>query len=466
MLIRGASLLDGRRVDVRCRGGVIEAVAADIAPIAGEHSIEAHGGALLPGLHDHHLHLFALAAALASVQCGPPAVTRAEQLARALGAAPGSDWLRGVGYHESVAGPLDRWVLDSWVDDRPLRIQHRSGKMWFLNSLALERLGLESERRLEGVERDASGRVTGRLFRLDAWLGRRLRRDAAPDLTAASRLLARHGVTGVTDAGADNAGGALAALERAVARGELRQRVQVMGAVALPLPVHPRVSRGPLKVLLDDHRLPDWEALQHRLAQAREQGRPAAFHCVTRTELVFALAALTAAGPVPGDRIEHASIAPDDVLPLLRQAGVTVVTQHGFLYERGDRYLRDVAPAEQRWLYRGRGFIEAGVPLAGGSDAPYGSPDPWLAMRAAVQRRSAGGALLGAGESLSPERALDLFITALEAPGGAARAVAVGATADLCLLDRPWSQAREGLSSERVVATVAGGELIFDGGPA
>ena len=52
----------------------------------------------------------------------------------------GSDWLRGVGYHELVAGELDRWLLDEIVADRPLKIQHRSGKMWMLNSLAAERL--------------------------------------------------------------------------------------------------------------------------------------------------------------------------------------------------------------------------------------------------------------------------------------------------------------------------------------
>ena len=35
------------------------------------------------------------------------------------------EWLRGTGYHESVAGELDRHALDRWVPARPVRVQHR-----------------------------------------------------------------------------------------------------------------------------------------------------------------------------------------------------------------------------------------------------------------------------------------------------------------------------------------------------
>jgi len=67
---------------------------------------------------------------------------------------------------------------------------------------------------------------------------------------------------------------------------------------------------------------------------------------------------------------------------------------------------------------------------------------------------------MGAGESLTPERALALFTTPAESPGGTPRPIEVGAVADLCLLDRPWSRARECLSSECVAATLRGGRVI------
>jgi predicted amidohydrolase YtcJ len=82
-------------------------------------------------------------------------------------------------------------------------------------------------------------------------------------------------------------------------------------------------------------------------------------------------------------------------------------------------------------------------------------------MAAAVERRSASGKILGAGEALTPERALALFTTSADDPGGVPRAVEVGASADLCLLDRPWSEARTQLSRDHVVATVCRGRVVW-----
>jgi hypothetical protein len=51
-------------------------------------------------------------------------------------------WIRAIGYHDSVAGPLDRAALDALVPTVPLRVQHRSGVLWILNSAGLARVGL------------------------------------------------------------------------------------------------------------------------------------------------------------------------------------------------------------------------------------------------------------------------------------------------------------------------------------
>jgi predicted amidohydrolase YtcJ len=182
---------------------------------------------------------------------------------------------------------------------------------------------------------------------------------------------------------------------------------------------------------------------------------------VTRTELVYALSALEEAGVYPGDRIEHASIAPDEVLPQMRRLGVTVVTQHGFIFGRGEQYLQDVEPMDQPWLYRGRGFLDAGIPLAGSTDAPYGSPDPWLAMHAACNRATDAGRFIGAQEKLTPEQALALFSADPLAPGAAVTPLAVGDDADLCLLDKNWASARQQLSSAAVAVTMLAGELVY-----
>ncbi len=463
MLIANAEIPGRGRVDVRIALGRIAALAPQLRPRPGEPALEARGGALLPGLHDHHLHLFALAAALDSVACGPPRVRDADALARALGSAGGKGWIRGVGYHESVAGSLGRCDLDALAPaGRPLRLQHRSGALWMLNGAAVERLGLDRGVDAPGVERDAAGRATGRLWRLDAWLRSRLPdAGAAPDLARVGRELARRGVTGVTDATPGNGPGAVARLSRAVDRGALPQRVLLLGAEDLPLPRHPRIARGARKLLLDDDRLPDFDAVVESIRRAHAAGRVAAIHCVTRVSLVFASEALARAGPRPGDRLEHVSVAPPELAARVAALGLTVVTQPNFVRERGDAYAVDVEPGDQPWLYRGRGWLDLGVPLAAGTDAPFGAPDPWRAMQAAVDRRSAGGRVLGAAEALSPEAALALFAGPGDAPGTAPRRLAPGAVADLCLLDRPWGDARRALADVAVAATWCEGALAF-----
>ncbi len=61
-LVRGVRLFDGERVwpraAVRVRGGLIEAVAEDLAPRGGERIVDGAGKTLLPGLIDAHVHSF------------------------------------------------------------------------------------------------------------------------------------------------------------------------------------------------------------------------------------------------------------------------------------------------------------------------------------------------------------------------------------------------------------------------
>jgi predicted amidohydrolase YtcJ len=227
---------------------------------------------------------------------------------------------------------------------------------------------------------------------------------------------------------------------------------------ALPERTGGPVSTGAVKLMLEDRQLP---ALDTLVASIRTAGRRgAALHVVTRESLVLAATALSIAGGGP-HRIEHASVAPPEVIDLLRPLRVTVVTQPGFIAEHGDRYRRDVDRADQEWLYRLRAWDRAGIPLAGSSDAPFGQPDPWSAMSAAVTRRTALGHQIGRGERLTPERALNLFLGHPTDPGGSVRTVAAGSPADLCLLALPWREARTELGRHLVRATIRAGRIVY-----
>jgi len=466
VLIRNAETSDGTIADLRIEGTCVATVCANLQARPGEFVLDALGAALLPGLHDHHLHLMALATSLESLRCGPPEVSAAEDLEQrlheraALPADPGDDWIRGIGYHESVAGDIDRAWLDRVVPSRPVRIQHRSGRLWIINSCGLSRLASGMEPSTTTPSQAIDGLAGGRLYDADHWLRQRLG-GRPPSLQRVSQLLASLGVTGVTDASARNSRDEYRHFVESAARGELLQQVIVMGDASLDGAADAGlVRRGPAKVYLLESALPATEELCASIARSHAAGRPVAVHCVTDAELVFAIAALAAAGSRPGDRIEHASVAPPDVVSLLADQGLTVVTQPNFVRERGDAYLTDVPARDQQWLYRGRGFLEARIRLAAGTDAPLGDPNPWLAMQAAVDRRTMNGRTLGDAEALSPEEALALFSGDPLAPGGLTR-IAPGSPADLCLLDRPWSVARLNLAAVRVNATVQSGRLVW-----
>lgn len=447
--------------DVRCQADKISTIAGRLTAVPGETVLDAKGGALLPGLHDHHIHLMALAAVVQSTLCGPPQINNEAQLGQALSQAKGAGWIRGVGYHESVAGMLDHRQLDLLCADRPVRVQHRSGKMWFLNSLAQNLLQLADYTQLDGVETDQAGSPTGRIFRMDQWLGQQLPDEARPDIGPVSTRLAGFGVTGLTDATPRNSSATMAMYQQLLDEGKLLQRICLMGDESIQPVDHDLLTPGCVKIILDDFALPEFDVLKQRIHAAHQQQRCVAIHCVTAVELVFALSALQEAGPLPGDRIEHASVTSMQGLELLNRTPVTVVTQPNFVAERGDQYMNDIDKAEHDYLYRCRSFLDRAIPLGGGTDAPFGNPDPWLAMHAAVTRKTAAGSLLGSMECLSPEQALGLFISRADQPGGAARRIAEGELADICLLKLPWNEARNRLQSSDVAATIRGGEVIF-----
>jgi predicted amidohydrolase YtcJ len=455
----GAALDGLPRTDVRLAGGLIAACAADLRPEPGEEVVEAAGGVLLPGLHDHHVHLRALAAAAGSVPVGPPQARNAADLAAALRAAdadlPPGAWLRAVGYHESVAGALDRHVLDRLLPGRPLRVQHRTGALWVVNSPAAAQLGLD-ECELSGVERDDGGRPTGRLWRMDRWLAGRVP-GATVDLGAVSRKAAALGITGFTDATPGATEDDLTFLAGAA----VAQRICCMAPPGVRPPrsaplSSPRgtVSAGPVKVLLDDTTLPALAEFAGLIRDAHAAGRPVAVHCVTRVQFVLTLAALDLAGRLPGDRIEHGAVIGADSLPGL--GGLTVVTQPHFIAERAEQYAAEVPANDLPDLWRLRSLIDAGAAVAAGSDAPFGSEDPWHVMRAAVRRP----APFAADEAVSPARALALFLGEPASPG-TARLVAPGRAADLTLLRAGPLEVLHTLGSDLVAATFIGGELAY-----
>jgi predicted amidohydrolase YtcJ len=464
LLIRNVEIEGRTGLDVRIAAGRVAEVGRRLRGT--EDALDGAGGALIPGLIDHHIHLLGLAAQADSVRLDTAADASdlAARLAAAAGSRPPGAWLRATGYHEAVAGVLGASELDRLAPRHPLRVQHRSGALWMLNTPALA-CALRHDPPPPCVELDGVGQPTGRVWRGDAWLSARIGR-VLPPLAPVGRTLAACGVTGVTDASPTTDVDSATKLAAAHEAGDLPQRLMLMSGG--PLAPLPGVAVGPVKVLLDEADLPDLDGLVARIAQARSWRRRVAMHCATAVELAFALAAFEVAGTEPGDRIEHGSVIPEAALPVIAALGLTVVTQPAFVAERGDRYLAEVSTDDQAGLYRIASLRRAGAAVAASSDAPYAGPDPWAAMRSAVDRRTRLGASLGPAEAVDPATALSLYLGGFARPGGRRRRVAAGAAADLCLLVVPLGEALQALDAGLVAATLVAGRLAFDrrAGPA
>jgi predicted amidohydrolase YtcJ len=430
MLIQRAMALDGVAVDLRV-GARIDDMADTLTPRRGEEVFDAAGGTVLPGLHDHHVHLHSAAAAENSVRVGPPQVRDRAALASVLASVQAGEdgWIRAVGYHDSVAGPLDRAALDAMVPSAPLRVQHRSGVLWMLNSAGLARVGL-------------AGHPDGRLRSADSWSDALSRGETK--LGGLSDRLSRYGITGITDATPDLDVGDIVRLTELHRHGQLRQHVHCL---------------APGKRILHDDDL-NLEQLAEWIADRHRCDGPVAVHCVTAAQLLVTIAALRQAGTHPCDRIEHAAVAPSDCLSDLADLAVTVITQPNFVAERGDQYLDEVPAAEHDQLWRVASLLRANVPVALSTDMPFGEPDPWAAMRAAVRRTTPSGAVLGADECISARTALTMFFGCADQPTRA-RTLQPDEPGDLCLLSVPPETALAELDAGLVAATVIGGQIAY-----
>lgn len=458
MLIRNAEIRGFGPGSVRVELGRISQI-GELVAHDDELTIDANGGALLPGLHDHHIHLSGLAVRSQSVMCGPPQVNSTDELKAQLQSG-GQGWIRGIGFHESVTGGLPTArELDQLQPERPLRMQHRSGRMWLLNSLAIAEL-LSRAAAPPGLERDGQT-YTGRLFDEDAWLRAALG-SSPPDYGAVSAELARFGVTGITDMSPGNGPQMAAHFAAQIAAGSLNQQVVLAGSLELAEANPDGWRMGPAKLHLHEAALPAFDDAAAYIMAAHGQSRPVAIHCVSEVELVFALAALEEAGTEQGDRIEHASVASPELADRIAALGLAVCVQPHFVTERGDRYLQDVEPRHHGDLYRLQSLADRSIALSGGSDAPFGSANPWNAIKAATMRQTDQGQVIGPGEALSADDALALFLADPQELGRQ-RTIAPGTPADLCLLDVPWRVAQNDLDFRHVAATWRSGRLIHNG---
>jgi predicted amidohydrolase YtcJ len=200
-------------------------------------------------------------------------------------------------------------------------------------------------------------------------------------------------------------------------------------------------------------------------AEAAARGFQLATHaeCNAAIDDVLAAYAPLPRGPYP-HRIEHLVSLDAAQARRLGDAGIVGVVQPAYVAALGDEIDAIPAPPRLRSIPL-RTLLDAGVPLAGSSDAPVAPFAPLHGMQAAVTRRTDAGYAHRSAEAITPLEALRLWTTGAALAVNQAGELGVlrpGARADLVVLDAdPLRTPPERLGAIRVTRTIVGGRTVF-----
>ncbi len=166
--------------------------------------------------------------------------------------------------------------------------------------------------------------------------------------------------------------------------------------------------------------------------------------------------------------IEHAFIGRPDHLPRMRALGLALSVQN-HLYLAGPSLVQDRGPARAALTTPVKRYLDAGLPVSSGTDAPVVPYPPLWTIYHFVTRDTIAGGVLGADQAISREQALRIatngnaWLTMEEADKGA---IEPGKLADLVLLSEdPVTCPAPRLRDARVLLTMLDGRIVHDARP-
>lgn len=462
--------------------------------------IDCEGRTVIPGFNDAHVHVPAYASNLLSVDCSPASVKSIsdiqDKLRQEAQRIPPGTWIKGSGYNEFYLAERrhpTRHDLDQAAPHHPVKLAQRSMHACVLNSLALSLAGISIEtpdppgglidRELE------TGEPGGLLFGMNSYINEKVIPPLTDDEISRGVKLANEkflssGITSLQDATVSNGYARWQFFHRLKKRGEFLPRVCMMfgfNALAdfkecsLCYDYGDNGLRlGAVKIAPDETRgylNPPQQELNVMVLQAHQAGFQVAIHAVEEGTVEAAATALEyCLSRYPKadhrHRLEHCSVCPPELLRRLKSLKAVVVTQPAFIYYSGERYLKEVAESQLRWLYRTKSFLRNGLKPAASSDCPVVSPDPLMGIYAAMTRKAENGQSILEDEAVSPEEALRLYTIA----GAYASfeehqkgSIEVGKLADMVVLSAdPTAVSSEQIKAISVEKTIIGGKVVWE----
>jgi predicted amidohydrolase YtcJ len=481
-------------------------------------NIDGGGNTLLPGLIDAHGHVTALGEFGTHVGLFEmKSLAEAQARIKAFAAAnPKRPWIEGGGWNQ-VNWNLGRFPtaaeLDAAVADRPVVLSRVDGHAAWLNSKALRAAGIDKNSKdPEGgrIERDAQGDATGILVDNAQALIRSViplptDTERRSSLTAALANLSSVGLTSVGDAGI---GAREVALYRRFAdEGILSVRIYAM-ILDTGKDFKALSKDGPLIGYGNDHltvravKLISDGALGSRGAamlapysdQANQYGLLRMSAPVMEEKIQTALAAgyqvnvhaigdaanrqvldgFDAAYKAVGgrqlrNRIEHAQIvAPSDIL---RFKQLDLIASMQPTHATSDMNMAEdrIGAERLKGAYAWRTFLSQGTLIAGGSDFPVESDNPFFGLYSAVTRMDHSGSPKGGWHSeqaltlLEAFRAFTLDAAFAQHQEKSLGTLESGKWADFILVDRDlFKIPAADIWKIKVKQTWVGGAKVFD----
>src|SRR2546427_104788 len=427
---------------------------------------------------------------------------------------PPGTWVEGYFFDDTKVKDnrqLNVHDLDQVSRELPVAVHHRGGHTSYYNSKALEmaHINKNTPNPPGGTfDRDASGDLNGRVTDLARnalnKAGKRptfteeqtLQRDR-DGLAYISKQFVRYGVTSV-----HHEGGNLPALQQVRERGELLHRVSyeasgkvleamIAGgimtgfgdewirlgatsehtvdgsfsertmALSTPYPGVVPPYKGNITETQDE--LNAWIERGHRAGIQ--------VNCHANGDVAIDMV-LTAGGrrhrrfppAAARPKITHCTLINDDLVRRIKAAGVVPAAFTSYAYYNSDKFVFYGEELMKRCMAY-RSFLDAGIPVAAGSDFSPGPFDPRMAMQGMVTRTGWDGKTWGANQRISVDEALRVntlngaYNSHEEAIKGS---ITPGKLADFVVLsDDLFTMDKEKIKDVQIVRTVVGGSTVY-----
>ena len=427
---------------------------------------------------------------------------------------PPDTWVEGYFYDDTKVKDgrlLNAHDLDQASTEHPVRVEHRGGHTSFYNSKALALAGVTKATPNppggtfdRGPDGELNGRVTDRANDVFEKVGKfqtfspaEKAQRARAGIAHISKMFAAYGLTSVHHEGGD-----LAAIQDVRASGDLKHRVSYE---AYPDVLEAMIKTG-MKTGFGDEWIKLGATAEHvvdgsfsertmALSKPYPGVSPPYFGNITETQDVLnawiervhragidvnchangdvaigsVLTALERAQklyprPEARPKITHCTVINDDLVRRIKAANVVPACFTSYAYYNTDKfhfYGQDLMQHAMAF----RSFLDAGVPVAAGSDFQPGPFAPLMGIQGMVTRTGWNGETWGASQRITVAEALKVntlngaYASHEEAIKGS---ITAGKLADFVVLaDDPHTVAHDKIKDIQIVRTVTGGAPVF-----